>query len=263
METYYSAKERRAQILQLLKSSPKILVSSLSQMFNISEVTIRKDLEELENRNLLIRVRGGAIRLPKLNIAEEQATTEKKRFHYREKRSIGRMAATLIQENETIILDSGSTTMEIAKNLHSFKQLTIITNAIDIAIELSKYKRFNVILLGGHLRDSSLSTVGPIAENTLKIFYCDKLFLGVDSFNLERGVSTPNIEEANINQTMITMVKETIAVFDSSKVNKKSFAFIAPVSKLSAIVTDNNMPPDIKTQIKKMGVKLYETEPDS
>ena len=84
METYYSAKERRAQILQLLKSSPKILVSSLSQMFNISEVTIRKDLEELENRNLLIRVRGGAIRLPKLNIAEEQATTEKKRFHYRE-----------------------------------------------------------------------------------------------------------------------------------------------------------------------------------
>lgn len=240
METYYSAKERRAQILQLLKSRPKILVSSLSQMFNISEVTIRKDLEELENRNLLIRVRGGAIRLPKLNIAEEQATTEKKRFHYREKRSIGRMAATLIQENETII-----------------------TNAIDIAIELSKYKRFNVILLGGHLRDSSLSTVGPIAENTLKIFYCDKLFLGVDSFNLERGVSTPNIEEANINQTMITMVKETIAVFDSSKVNKKSFAFIAPVSKLSAIVTDNNMPLDIKTQIKKMGVKLYETEPDS
>ena len=173
------------------------------------------------------------------------------------------MAATLIQENETIILDSGSTTMEIAKNLHSFKQLTIITNAIDIAIELSKYKRFNVILLGGHLRDSSLSTVGPIAENTLKIFYCDKLFLGVDSFNLERGVSTPNMEEANINQTMITMVKETIAVFDSSKVNKKSFAFIAPVSKLSAIVTDNNMPLDIKTQIKKMGVKLYETEPDS
>ena len=86
--------------------------------------------------------------------------------------------------------------MEIAKNLHSFKQLTIITNAIDIAIELSKYKRFNVILLGGHLRDSSLSTVGPIAENTLKIFYCDKLFLGVDSFNLERGVSTPNIEES-------------------------------------------------------------------
>ena len=86
METYYSAKERRAQILQLLKSRPKILVSSLSQMFNISEVTIRKDLEELENRNLLIRVRGGAIRLPKLNIAEEQATTEKKRFHYREKR---------------------------------------------------------------------------------------------------------------------------------------------------------------------------------
>lgn len=78
METYYSAKERRAQILQLLKSRPKILVSSLSQMFNISEVTIRKDLEELENRNLLIRVRGGAIRLPKLNIAEEQATTEKK-----------------------------------------------------------------------------------------------------------------------------------------------------------------------------------------
>ena len=199
-------------------------------MFNISEVTIRKDLEELENRNLLIRVRGGAIRLPKLNIAEEQATTEKKDFIIEKNEVSGAWRLHWYKKTKPSFSIRAVQRWKLLKNLHSFKQLTIITNAIDIAIELSKYKRFNVILLGGHLRDSSLSTVGPIAENTLKIFYCDKLFLGVDSFNLERGVSTPNIEEANINQTMITMVKETIAVFDSSKVNKKSFAFIAPVS---------------------------------
>jgi len=256
METSYSTKERRAEILQELSKQPEVSVNQLSAMFRVSEVTIRKDLNELKRRNLLTRVRGGALRLPETNLGVDMAIKEKQLFHYREKRAIGKLAASLINENETIILDSGTTTFEIAKNLHNFKHLTIVTNAINIAVELSSYNRFTVILLGGHLRESSLSTVGPLAESTLKIFYCDKLFLGVDSFNLEKGVSTPNIEEANINQTMMSMSKETIAVFDSSKFNKRSFTFIAPVDKMNTVVTDEGIPMDIRIQLKKMHINL-------
>lgn len=257
METIDSARERRALILQELKEQPKVNVSELSEKFGVSEVTIRKDLNELKKRNLLTRTRGGAIRLPEVSIGNDTTIRDKQLYNYKEKRSIGKLAASLINENETILLDSGTTTLEIARNLHVFHNLTIITNAINIAIELLNYKRFSVILLGGHLRESSHSTVGPLAESSLKVFYCDKLFLGVDSFNLEKGVSTPNIEEANINQTMMSMAKETIAVFDSSKFNKRSFAFIAPVNKIDEIVTDEGIPSGIKGQLKQIGIKVH------
>ncbi len=257
METIDSTRERRARILQELKEKPKVHVSELSEKFAVSEVTIRKDLNELKRRNLLTRTRGGAIRLPEVNLGNDTTIRDKQLYNYKEKRAIGKLAASLIKENETIILDSGTTTLEVAKNLHAFNNLTIITNAINIALELLNYKRFSVILLGGHLRETSHSTVGPVAESSLKIFYCDKLFLGVDSFNLEKGVSTPNIEEANINQTMMAMAKETIAVFDSSKFNKRSFAFIAPVNKIGTVVTDEAIPSEIKGQLKQMGIKVH------
>ena len=259
METLSSTRERRAFILQALKESSEVTVSALSKETNVSEVTIRKDLTELKKRNLLMRVRGGAIRLPEMRLGDDTTIKVKQMFNTKEKRAIGEMAATLIKENDTIILDSGTTTLEIAKNLHKFNKLTIITNAINIALELSNYNKFTIILLGGHLRESSTSTVGPIAESTLKLFYCDKLFLGVDSFNMKEGVSTPNIEEANINQTMMAMAKETIAVLDSTKFEKRSFAFIAPINKIHSIVTDNGIPAEIKSQLKKMNMNLYIT----
>jgi DeoR/GlpR family transcriptional regulator of sugar metabolism len=257
MALYNSTKERRAAILQELKIHPEITVNELSIFFSVSEVTIRKDLNELKKRNLLTRVRGGAIRLPDASMGGDLEIKDKQLFNYKEKRAIGKLAASLINDNETIMLDSGTTTLEIARNLQRFRNLTIVTNAINIAIELSNYKRFTVILLGGHLRDSSLSIVGPLAESTLKIFYCDKLFLGVDSFNLEKGVSTPNIEEANINQTMMSMSKETIAVFDASKFNKRSFTFIAPVEKIDTVVTDEGISTDIKNKLNSLKINLY------
>lgn len=257
MKIPYSAKERRAEILHSLKNSPKLTVKELREKYEVSEVTIRKDLNELKKRNLITRTRGGAVRQPELNIGNDIAIQQKQLYNYKEKRAIGMLAASLVKENETIILDSGTTTLEIAKNLQIFQKLTIITNAINIAVELSKYNRFTVILLGGHLRESSLSTVGPLTESALKNFYCDKLFLGIDSFSLEKGVSTPNIEEANINQTMMSMAKETIAVFDSSKFNKRSFAYIAPINRIHSIVTDEGIPRDIKAQLKRMNIQLY------
>jgi DeoR/GlpR family transcriptional regulator of sugar metabolism len=254
----YSTNERRADILQLLNQNNRVTVNELCEKYGLSEVTIRKDLEILKNRNLLFRIRGGAIRIPSINIDGNDVRVESKRlFYYKQKKAIGKMAASLINENETIIIDSGTTTMEVAKNLHNFQNLTIVTNAIDIALEVSKYNRFSVIMLGGHLRESSLSTVGPLAESVLKVCYCDKLFLGVDSINIDEGISTPNIEEANINQTMITMAKETIAVFDSSKFDKRSFAFIAHVKDIDAIVTDDDIPHKTLTELTERKIKVH------
>src|SRR5690554_128906 len=259
----FSTNERRADIIQLINQHNRVTVEELCKRYSLSEVTIRKDLEVLKKRNLLFRVRGGAIKIPTANIDGNDVHIESKRlFHHKQKKAIGKMAATLINENETIIIDSGTTTMEIAKNLHRFQKLTIVTNAIDIALEVSKYDRFDVILLGGYLRGSSLSTVGPLAESVLKVIYCDKLFLGVDSFNIEEGISTPNIEEANINQTMITMAKETIAVFDSSKFNKRSFAFISKVTDLKAVVTDEDTPSHLVADLRNKKIEVYLTPYD-
>lgn len=253
----FSAKERRAQIIKELETTQELSVTKLSKQFETSEVTIRKDLTELQRRNLVIRTRGGVVRVPSVNLGSDTAIEHKQLYNYREKRAIGKLAAKLIKNGETVIIDSGTTTLEIAKNLNAFSSLTVITNAINIALEVLKYNRFNVILLGGHLRASSQSTVGPLAESTLKNFYCDKLFLGIDSFNMELGVSTPNIEEAIINQNMIAMARETIAVCDASKFNKRSFAFIAPIEKINAVVTDGAIPSNIRNQLVDKNIQLH------
>lgn len=262
MDLYGSTKGRRSMILQKLKSNSSVSVAELSSEFGVSEVTIRKDLNILYERNLVIRTHGGAILgTNPVTDYEEMHINSKRLIHYREKKAIGRAAAALIKDGDTIMLDSGTTTIEIARNLHKFQRLTILTPAINVAVELLAYKRFNVILLGGNLRETSQSTVGPVSEAVLKMFFCDKLFIGVDSFNIESGLSTPNIEEANINQVMMSRAREVIAVFDSSKINKRALAHIAPIEKIGTIVTDDGMSMKVRSQIKSANVNLVVVAP--
>ena len=155
------------------------------------------------------------------------------------------------------MLDSGTTTLEIAKNLGEFQNLSIVTNALNIAEELMKYNRFTVVILGGHLRFNSHSTIGPIALKTISHFANYKLFLGVDSFSFENGISTPNMEEAMLNQAMIAQASQVIAVFDSSKFNKRSFCHIATADQIDAIVTDNNLPVGYSSRLKEKNIALY------
>ena len=132
-----------------------------------------------------------------------------------------------------------------------------------MAQEVLSYKRFNVILLGGNIRNASESVVGALAESNLKMFYCDKLFMGVDSFSIDNGLSTPNVEEANINQIMISRSQEVIAVFDSSKVNKRALAFITSLDKINKIVTDDGMDKSTRSQLKNMNVEVITVKPDA
>ncbi len=251
-----SAKERRALILRLLEQKEEVQVTEISRETGISEVTIRKDLTILQNRHLLLRTRGGAMRKPIENTNEETAVEKKRMFNIREKQRIGEEAVKLIKEGDFIMLDSGSTTLEVARHLGKFQHLRILTNAMNIATELMNYKRFDVVLLGGNVRVNSLSMVGPLALSVLRNFSGYKLFLGVDSFSIENGVSTPSMEEALLNQIMIQQAGKVIAVFDSSKFNKRSFVHVANANELDYIITDNAIPTGMIGKLKGEGVEV-------
>jgi len=253
---FSSAKERRALILRQLEQKEEVLVTELSKETGISEVTIRKDLTILQNRNLLVRTRGGAIRKPVENQNEDITIAKKRMFNFREKERIGEEAAKLIKDGDFILLDSGTTTMEVARHLDGFHNLHIVTNAMNIATELMSYKRFDVVLLGGTVRVNSHSTVGPLALSVLRNFSGYKLFLGVDSFSIENGVSTPSLEEALLNQVMIQQADKVIAVFDSSKFNKRSFVHIANTDQIDCIVTDEAIPMGMASKLKAAGIEV-------
>ena len=251
-----SAKERRALILRLLEQKEEVQVTEISRETGISEVTIRKDLTILQNRHLLLRTRGGAMRKPIENTNEETAVEKKRMFNIREKQRIGEEAVKLIKDGDFIMLDSGSTTLEVVRHLGKFQHLRILTNAMNIATELMNYKRFDVVLLGGNVRVNSLSMVGPLALSVLRNFSGYKLFLGVDSFSIENGVSTPSMEEALLNQIMIQQAGKVIAVFDSSKFNKRSFVHVANANELDYIITDNAIPTGMTGKLKAAGVEV-------
>ena len=258
MNIYDSAQGRRSAILQRLREDNTVNVAQLSETFGVSEVTIRKDLRILQERKLLLRVHGGAIMVNSVADVdpEERHFKTKQLVNINEKKAIGRAAAAHIRNGDTIMVDSGTTALEIVKNLDAFTDLTIITNSVHAMLEAIKYKRFKVVLLGGTVRETSLSTVGVLTESNLKLFYCDKLFLGVDSISVEDGLSTPSIEEASTNQVMISRAREVFAVFDSSKVNKRALAFIAMPEMINTVITDYRLPASIKSQLRALNINV-------
>ena len=207
--------DRRVYIIDKLNSSGQVDVSTLSKELEVSEVTIRNDLEKLEEKNILIRARGGAIKLDR--VSTDFSISDKHKQHSEEKKRIGRAAAQFILDGETIILDSGTTTMEIVRNLPKTISLTVISNALNIANQLSEHPDVNLIIPGGLLRKKSLSLVGSAAEESFRNFYCDKLFLAVDGIDTTYGLSTPNLEEAQINRVMIAISKQVIVVTDAAQ----------------------------------------------
>jgi DeoR family transcriptional regulator of aga operon len=246
--------QRRNKIIDKLETDNQVLVNELSKEFNVSEVTIRNDLAYLEEKGIMHRTHGGGIKQRK--VALEYGLTEKQKQNLPQKKRIGAKAIELIQENDTIILDSGSTTMEIAKNLSIFKNLTVITNALNIISQLKDYPNIHLIVPGGILKPQSLALYGTPAEDAFKNYYCDKFFIGADAVDLTHGLSTPTIEEAHLNKTMIQISKEVILVADSSKFNKRNFVFIAPVNILHTIITDTGLPQEIKSSFESIGIKV-------
>ena len=180
---------------------------------------------------------------------------EKERLHRKEKTQIAAAAVRLISEEQVVVLDSGTKTTAIARALRDFKNLTIITNALNIAAELSG-SDLEVILIGGNLRKNSFSLVGPLAEDTLRRLNADILFLGVDGFDVEHGLSTPNLLEARVNRAMMDVAKTTVAVCDSSKFGKRSLSLIAPPTTIQRVITDKGIRKSDLGALKKSGVEV-------
>jgi len=248
------SEERRRAILEIVNREGRVLVLDLARRFETSQVTVRKDLEALHAHRLIHRTHGGA--LPARDGALEDPTLrEKEKLHHQEKVRIAGAAARMVQEGQVIILDSGTTTTEIARTLRTFRKLTIVTNAVNIAAELSG-TAVDVILTGGTLRKNSFSLVGPIAEETLHRLSADLLFLGVDGFDVHYGLTTPNLLQAKVNKVMVEVAKHTVAVCDSSKFGRRSLSLIVPPSALHEVVTDRGVPKSDLRVLKQVGIEV-------
>ncbi len=225
-----------------------MLVKNLAARYDTSQVTIRKDLEVLHSQGLVYRTHGGALPIP-TGALRDPSLREKEKLHRREKQLIGAAAARLVQEGESIILDSGTTTTAMARALREFRNLTVITNAVNIAAELAG-TAIEVILTGGILREKSFSLVGPLAEETLRRLRANLVFLGVDGFDVHFGLTTPNLLEASVNRVMVEIAKRVVVVCDSSKFGRRSLSLIAPISSVHQTVTDSRIS---KADLKTLG----------
>lgn len=246
--------ERRGAIVSLLRENGKVRVKELSRRFKISDVTIRTDLKELHQRGLVFKSRGGAV-LPIL-VTGEPTLKEKFDKHADEKSRIGAAAADLIKDGETVILDSGTTTQEIAKRIKERHDLTVITNGVNIATELAGIRSIQIILLGGVLRHGALSIVGHFAEEMLSQLTADKLFMAADGCTPEFGISTPKFEESRINQAMVGIAAEKYLVADSSKFGKNSLSRIVSLWEMNGVICDHGLPSEYQEEIRSQGLQL-------
>lgn len=249
-----STVDRRDKIIQRIRSEGSVRVDELSEEFNVSTVTIRNDLDFFEKKGLIHRTYGGALLLD--NVYKDPPIEEKKKINVEEKQRIGEYAAGLIKDGESIILDSGSTTREIALRLKDKKSLTIMTNAINIALELAGDTNLQIMLTGGVLREESYSLVGPEAERTMQNYYFDTLFLGVDGLDFKHGLTTSNPLEAQLNRIMVERSNRIIAVTDSTKFGRHSFSYICDFSPIDMIITDNKITVDFEEQLKKRNISV-------
>jgi DeoR family transcriptional regulator of aga operon len=248
------AEERRTQILQILRSAGRVRVNELAAQFNTSAVTIRNDLNELSQRGLVQRSHGGAM-LPD-SIMRESPVNERLKANAEEKRRIGATAAGMINDGETIILDSGTTTLEIARQIKKKRGLQIITNGVNIAAELLDARDSEVFIVGGTVRGESASISGRFTEEMFDQFSADKLFLSGAGCDLDFGVSGANLEETMVNRAMLRIAREIILVADASKFSKRSMSRIAPFSEIDTIISDTSLSEDIQAKLRSLGCNL-------
>jgi len=248
------SEERRRAILQVIQEDGRVVVRDIARRFHISVITIRKDLEFLHQQGQLERTHGGALPV-KTGALMDSSIQEKERLHRQEKTRIAAAATRMIRKGQVIILDSGTTTTAIARSCRHVKNLTVITNAINIGAELAD-SPVEVILTGGTLRKNSFSLVGPLAEESLRKLSADLLFLAVDGFDVRYGLTTPNLLEARVNRAMAESARRTVVVCDSSKFGRRSMSLILPTSAVHETITDKSISKRDLTIIREAKVEV-------
>jgi len=247
--------ERQQEIVRLTQQLGKVSVRELAGRFLVSEVTIRSDLALLDHKKLLVRSRGWA--LVNSALSRELSLKEKHDCHSGLKQQLGAAAAALIKNGDRVLLDSGTTTQQVAAHLSGHKNLTVMTNGLNIASELAQHEQLEVMLTGGLLRKTSMSFYGSTAEKSLLDYRFNKLILGVDGFDLSAGLTTHFEKEASLNRLMCAMANEIIVVTDSSKFNQRAFHVICACQHIHALVTDSGISPRDAAALTKLGVQLH------
>lgn len=245
---------RHQQILHKLKVNGFVEVTELCEYFDISAVTIRKDLKLLENKGLLFRTHGGAaLENPYIT---DKPVNEKEKIRAAEKERIAIKAATNICENDSILIASGTTVQQLAKQINPSLKLTAVTASLIVAAELIQNANIEVFQLGGNIRHGSSSVIGENAIETLKNTSCNTLFLGADGVAIDFGVSTTSMDEAYLNKQMICSANKTILLVDSSKFGKKSLGKICDLDQIDEIITDSGLNETTKTKLNEIGIKV-------
>lgn len=246
--------ERHKLILDKLAKDGFVNVNELSKEFQVSAVTIRKDLKQLEERKLLYRSHGRAI--PSNPYITDHHVEIKEKINADEKLRIANAAKKTLQANDTIILASGTSVVEFARQIAEMEKLTVVSASLNTSIILAKNPNIDVIQLGGSVRTNSSSIIGPIGEKMLTEFNVTKLFLGVDGIDLDYGLTTTNAMEASLNKVMINAAQKIIVLADSSKFGRKGFGRICGLDEVDQIITDSGIDEVSRTKILELGIDL-------
>ena len=247
--------ERKLKILEYIEEHRKATVAELCDVFHVSSATIRNDLRDLESAGLLIRTHGGAMVKTKTGL--ESDMNQRKVQHLAEKRAIAEAALGLVEDGDTIILDTGTTTLELARLLGQRQDITVVTNDLAIALVLEDIETVKAVFMGGIVRKKFHCTVvgGLSSRDVFSGLAVDKAFMALNSFSIEKGASTPDITHAETKKLMMSIAAKVILLFDSSKMGRNSFALFAPPDRIDAIVTDS-LRPDDRARLEENGIEV-------
>jgi DeoR/GlpR family transcriptional regulator of sugar metabolism len=249
--------QRREKILDLITEDGHATVIQLSKIFKVTEVTIRQDLEKLEKEGTIEREHGGAF-LKNVGLNVKNIVLQNQ-DHLAEKAAIAKKALEFINDGDTIILDSGSTTTEIAKIITGYKNLTVITNALNIALILGVMPEINLVLTGGEFKAPTLSLTGQKAADFFVGLHVDKLFLATAGITLKSGLTYPSISDLVVKRAMIESANEVYLVADSSKIGKSAFASLGALSLIDFLITDSNISETDSSMLTSNDIKIIFT----
>jgi len=247
---------RRERIVTLLREQGSVQIPALAELFGVSTQTLRKDLNFLDRKRICTRSTGGAILHAGTVSATEDAIDVKRTLFAAEKVNIGRRAATLISDGESVLLDSGTTTLQIARHLNPKDSLVVVTNDVGIMNELIAREKVQLVFLGGTLRRKSLSCYGTQTERTVQDLHVDKLFLAADGFDIEKGITTHFEPEAQLNRLMCQAAGQIIVVADSSKFGRICLHRILEPHNIATVVTDAGIPLEAREALTQNGVEV-------
>ena len=243
------AEERQEQILELLKRNKRVSNTELIKKFGVSGTTIRIDLTELEQKGLLSRTHGGAI-------LKEDSISSRREKNKEAKECIARKAREQIEDGDTILLDSGTTALDLAALLNELHNLTVITNDLQIALKLQKCPEIHLILLGGRVRTSFECTVGGMGIRALEELSVDKVFMTTNALSLQKGATTPNLDNAEIKRAMMKIGNQRYLLCDSSKIGTKTVCSFAKIEEFDVLITDNKISQEMKEKIEKLHIEV-------